>query len=127
MTAARGFTLIELLVALTVVAVVATSVYLRSGETIAQLHSLERRTLALMVAQNELQRTRLRHRLDGATPATGGTRRRVTFAGFEWAVAVTTRPTSHPLLKRLQFDVFAIEGQGEGGRYASVTAFIGQH
>lgn len=127
MTPMRGFTLIELLVALTVVAVVASSVYLRSGETIAQLHSLERRTLAHMVAQNEIQRARLRHRLGGAAPATGDTRRRVTFAGLEWAVAVSTRPTSHPLLKRLQFDVFAIEGQGEGGRFASLTAFIGQH
>lgn len=124
---AKGFTLIELLVALAVVAVVAATVYLRSGETIAQLHALERRTLAHMVAQNEIQHTRLRHRLGTGAPATAETRRRVTFAGFEWTVAVSSRPTDHPLLRRMQFDVFVVDGAGERGPLDSVTAFIGGH
>ena len=123
----RGFTLIELMVALAVVAVVASTVYLRGGETMAQLHSLERRTLAHMVAQNAIQRARLQRRRGEAPPALGAARRRVTFAGLRWTVAVTTRQTSHPLLRRMQIDVFAVQENDEVGPVDSVTAFVGQH
>ena len=42
---ARGFSLLELMVALAILAIVATSVYSRSGDAAVQLHGLERRTL----------------------------------------------------------------------------------
>ena len=56
---ARGFTLIELLIAVAIFAVVAITVYTRSGEAIRQLGALEERTLALWVAENELAAIRV--------------------------------------------------------------------
>ena len=56
---ARGFTLIELLIAVAIFAVVALTVYTRSGDSIRQLGALEERTLALWVAENELATLRM--------------------------------------------------------------------
>ena len=50
----QGFTLLELLIAVAVFAVVAVTVYTRSGDTLVQLQMLEQRTLASWIAQNEL-------------------------------------------------------------------------
>lgn len=124
-----GFTLIELMVALAVVAVVGATVYLRGGETIAQLHTIERRTLAHMVAQNEIQRTHLAQRRARATrPAgVGAAQRRVTLAGRDWMVQTTPYQTDHPTLQRVRFDVSAIEGERTVGPVERITAFIGRH
>ena len=126
---AAGFTLIELMVALAVVAVVGATVYLRGGETIAQLHTIERRTLAHMVAQNEIQRAHLAQRRARATrPAgVGAAQRRVTLAGRDWMVQTTPYQTDHPTLQRVRFDVSAIEGEQTVGPVERVTAFIGRH
>ena len=56
----KGFTLLELLIAVAVFAVVAVTVYTRSGDTLVQLQMLEQRTLASWIAQNELALARIR-------------------------------------------------------------------
>ena len=57
---AQGFTLLELLIAVAVFAVVAVTVYTRSGDTLVQLQVLEQRTMASWIAQNELALARIR-------------------------------------------------------------------
>lgn len=126
----RGFTLMELMVALVVVATVATAVYLRSGETVGQIAVLERRTLARWVAENEIERARLERHVAGgeAIPVDSGTtRRRVTLGGREWSVAATASATSHPWLRRVEYEVFVLEDGDEFGPVDQVTAFIGQY
>ena len=56
---ARGFTLIELLIAVTVFAVVAVTVYTRSGDALRQVGGLEERTLTTWIAENQLATLRL--------------------------------------------------------------------
>ena len=130
MKRAGGFSLIELMVALVVIATVATVVYTRSGDTIGQLHALERRTLARWVAENEIERARLaRHVADEeAVPLpSGSTRRRVTLGGREWAVVATASQTAHPWLRRVDYTVFAVTDGKEIGPVDAVTAFVGRH
>ena len=126
----RGFTLIELLVALVVIATVATTVYVRSSDTIGQIATLERRTLARWVAENEIERARLLRHVAGdqAVPlASGTTRRRVTLGGREWAVVATVSGTSHPWLRRIDYSVFVVEDGEQFGPVDGITAFIGQY
>ena len=127
MSVRSGFTLIELMVALAVVAIVATTVLVRGGETAAQTHSMERRAIARWVAENEIERTRLLQMVSPA-PLSGGThRRRVTLGTREWLVEENVIETSHPWLWRVEYAVFAIEDGREVGPIDTLTAFIGEH
>lgn len=122
----RGFTLIELMVALAVIATVAATVFLRGGETAAQLHALERRALARMVAENAVERSRLMRLATGAPAPVGTARQRIKLGSREWVVATTTRRTSHGSLRRLHYEVFAVEEGREVGPIDELSAFIGQ-
>ena len=120
-----GFTLIELMVALAVIATVAATVFLRGGETIAQIYAMERRALARMVIENEIERTRLEQLATGRPASIGAVRRRVTLGGREWVVAIDARQTSHSSLRRLEYAVFAVEGRREVGPIDRLSAFVG--
>ena len=125
--ATRGFTLVEIMVALVVIATVAATVYSRSGETISQLYSLERRTLARWVAENEIERVRLARLSTDAPLPTGTTRSRVVLGERQWMVVARTQPTSHPWLRRVDFTVFAIVDDRDVGPIDTVTAFVGRY
>ena len=122
-----GFTLIELMVALAIVAIVATAVLVRGGETAAQTYSIERRALARWVAENEIERVRLGQMVEGTPVSAGTDRRRVNLGSREWLVVEEILETDHPLLWRAEYSVFALEGGREVGPVDTLTAFIGQH
>ncbi|MDE0453535.1 MAG: type II secretion system minor pseudopilin GspI [Gammaproteobacteria bacterium] len=122
-----GFTLIELMVALAIVAIVATAVLVRGGETAAQTYSIERRALARWVAENEIERVRLGQMVEGTPVSAGTDRRRVNLGSREWLVVEEILETDHPLLWRAEYSVFALEGGREVGPLDTLTAFIGQH
>src|SRR4249920_527233 len=89
----RGFTLIELLIAVAIFAVVALTVYTRSGDAIRQLGALEERTLALWVAENELATLRIARANSDTPMPTGTTDRQVTMGGRDWSVEVRVSDT----------------------------------
>jgi general secretion pathway protein I len=121
----RGFTLIELLIAVAVFAVVATTVYTRSGESIRQLGALEERTLALWVADNELAMLRV-SRLNSDSPMpTGTVGRQVTMAGREWRVDVKVTDTTNPWLRRA--DILVAHAESPEEPLQSLTGFIGRY
>ena len=121
-----GFTLLEMMVALAVIATVAATVFMRGGETAAQLHALERRALARMVAENAVERSRLKRLATGVLAPVGTTRQRVTLGSREWVVAARTRRTSHGSLRRMDYEVFAVEEGREVGPIDQLSAFVGQ-
>ncbi len=124
---AFGFTLVELMVALTVIAVTAMTVYGRSSDTLGQLYNLERRTLAHWLAENHVTRLRL-ERLQTDAPIRVGTRReRVTLGERTWMVVTETGQTSHPLLRRAEVAVYAVEDGVEVGPIDRLTAFVGRY
>ena len=127
-TARRGFSLVELLVALTVLAVVSVTVFARGGDTLAQLHGLEQRTLARWVAENEVARMRLDRE---ATLRTGNRSARVDVGERSWRVETSLRATNHDGLWQVTVEVRPVEGGGAGGvanaPVDTLVAFVGEH
>ena len=62
-TPRRGFTLLELLIALAVLAAISLVIYGHGSSTVLQLRSMEERTLARWVAENQLAKLRLERAL----------------------------------------------------------------
>ena len=119
--AGRGFSLVELLVALTVLAVVSVTVFARGGDTLAQLHGLEQRTLARWVAENEVSRMRLDRE---ATLRAGNRSARVDVGGRSWRVETTLRATDYDGLWQVTVETRPVEG---GGTVDTLVAFVGEH
>ncbi len=124
----RGFSLVELLVALTVLAVVSVTVFARGGDTLAQLHGLEQRTLARWVAENEVARLRLDRE---GTLRAGNRSVRVDVGERSWRVETALRGTDYDGLWQVTVEVRAIAGRGAGGMgdgpVDTLVAFVGEH
>lgn len=123
----KGFTLIELLVGLAVFAVVAVTVFTRSGDTLSQLGVLEERVVARWIAENELAALRIARLNVDEAMATGTQRREVAMAQRDWLVSVVVSDTSYPLLRRVEVDVQRERADGEHGRPENVVGFIGRY
>jgi general secretion pathway protein I len=120
----RGFTLIELVIAVAIFAVVATTVYTRSGDTIRQLGVLEERTLAVWLAENELAMLRIsRTNTDSEVPTTTITHQ-VEMGGREWRVEVRTSETSNPMLRRA--DITVAHSETPATPVQTMTGFVGR-
>jgi len=121
----RGFTLIELLIAVAVFAVVAVTVYTRSGGVLRQVSALEERTLTTWIAENQLATLRLaRLNVDSPMP-TGKDSRQVTMGGRNWAVEVKITDTTHPWLRRADIEV--AHAETPDSVVSSLTGFIGRY
>ena len=120
----RGFSLVELLVALTVLAVVSVTVFARGGDTLAQLHGLEQRTLARWVAENEVSRMRL----DRETALRAGNRsKRVDVGERSWRVETALRATDHDGLWQVTVEVRPVEVGVANAPVDTLVAFVGEH
>jgi general secretion pathway protein I len=122
---ARGFTLIELLIAVAIFAVVAITVYTRSGDSIRQLGTLEERTLALWVAENELAAIRVTRSSSDTPMPTGTVGRQVTMGGREWRVQVKVTDTSNPWLRRADIEV--AHAETPDASLETLTGFVGRY
>ena len=139
--AKRAFTLLELMIALAVLAIVSIAVLGRSGESARQLYTLEERTLARWVAENDIASMRLQRRVRAAeTPGRDpgpreagsnvplGSRRNLVIQGERrWRVVRETTSTSSPLLRRVEVSVYAVQDGRDIGPLDTLTAFVGQH
>ena len=122
-----GFTLIELLIALAIFAIVATTVYTRSGDVLRQTSGLEERTLATYLADNELAMLRM-SRLSTTVPlATGSQTRQVVMSGRSWTVTDKISDTSNPWLRRVDIDVSPQDAQRTQAPSYRLTGFVGRY
>jgi general secretion pathway protein I len=121
----RGFTLLELLIAVAVFAVVAVTVYTRSGDTLVQLQVLEQRTMASWIAQNELALARIRQVANPEPVAIGSRSRKVLMGGRDWTVSVDVTGTSHAWLRRVEVAVTPADVRDAGAHI--VVGFIGRY
>jgi general secretion pathway protein I len=114
-----------LLIAVAIFAVVALTVYTRSGDSIRQLGALEERTLALWVAENELATMRI-SRANSDTPMpTGTVDRQVTMGGRDWRVEIRISETVNPWLRRADIGVSHLDAPESS--LESLTGFIGRY
>jgi general secretion pathway protein I len=121
----QGFTLLELLIAVAVFAVVAVTVYTRSGETLVQLQMLEQRTLASWIAQNELALARIRQVDNPEAISIGSNSRTVLMGGRDWTVTVDVKGTSHAWLRRVEVEVMPADQRDAGAH--TMVGFIGRY
>ncbi len=122
-----GFTLVEVLIALVVFAILGFSVTSRIGSVVNQTYSLERRTVAHWVAENQLNRLRLSRRTTTEPLSTGTDTNRLEMGGREWVVKSEVVETSFPLLRRVNLTVMVMEDGREVGPIDTVTAFVGRY
>ena len=122
-----GFTLLELLIALAILAIVSIAVFNQGGDTARQLSSLEQQTLARWVAENEIAKLRLKHRLEDDVLQPGSSPGSVSHGDRHWQLVRNITATEHPGLYRVEV---AVHAQTEGrdiGKVDTLVAFVGLH
>ena len=124
---AGGFTLIELLIALAIFAIVATTVYTRSGDVIRQTSGLEERTLATWLADNELAQLRMSRLATNQPLATGSQSRQVVMSGRNWTVTDKIVDTTNPWLRRVDIQISPQDAQRTQEPTYTLTGFIGRY
>ena len=124
----RGFTLLEMLMAMVVIAVVGITVSNAIGGVADQTFSLERRTVAHWVGQNQLSRLRIEQLNVNTLPPEGRRTARFSMANRDWEVRTTISTTASPFLRRVEVDTYELPEDGGDaiGPFDHIIAFIGQ-
>jgi type II secretion system protein I len=100
----------------------------RVGDVVNQTFSLERRTVAHWVAENQVNRLRMVVAEEPAPLSMGRSRERLLMAGREWVVETEIQETESPLMRRVEIRVLELSSSGdEVGPLDTVVAFLGVH
>mgnify|MGYP000262378402 CR=1 FL=1 len=119
-----GFTLLEVLVALTVFAIVGAALVKNAAQTVKQTASLEERTIAVWLAENQLNEIRSAPRADNNYLSPGTDRLPATMAGQDWEILVDYEATANEDMRRVTVSVF-YEDQIDSP-IVSLTGFVGR-
>jgi general secretion pathway protein I len=107
--------LIEVLVALAILAVLASTLVSQSGTYSSQLFRLEDKSIALWVAQNALDESRVAERPPSASKPV-----QVEMGGRTWIVSLKSQATPRPGFARLEVSVAR---EGEDDPVLTLTGF----
>lgn len=107
----RGFTLIEVMVALTILALVAVTVYTQTAQALSQTLQVERRVLASWVAQNALADLRVAAETGERPESSNGTSY-VVNGNREWRVQQTLTESDDPHLRDVLIEVMLDDDPG---------------
>ncbi len=127
LTPVAGFTLLEMLIAVVIIAVVGITVSTAIGGVASQTYSLERRTMAHWIAQNQMTRIRLDLRIEPRALPEGRDTVRVFMGQRDWEVRTTVLATDSPLLRRVELDVYELVEGERLGPYDHLVAFVGRY
>ncbi len=122
-----GFTLLEMLLAMVVIAVVGITVSSAVGGVASQTFSLERRTMAHWVAQNQLHKLRISLRREAAVLPEGKDATRIYMGERNWQVRTEVTATDHPWVRRIEVQVFELQDGDEVGPFDTAVAFVGRY
>ncbi|MEM9624497.1 MAG: type II secretion system minor pseudopilin GspI, partial [Pseudomonadota bacterium] len=126
-----AFTLIEMLLAMTVIAVVGITISSAVGGVASQTYTLERRTMAHWVGQNQLHRIRINQRRvqpDGSSPGLRAKDTTRVFMGErDWEILTTVTSTDLPTMQRVEVDVYELQDGERVGPFDHQVAFVGRN
>lgn len=122
-----GFTLLELLIALAILAIVSIAVFNQGGDTARQLGGLEQKTLARWVAENEITKLRLEHRVSDEPLRPRSRRDQVSYGDRYWQVVEEIKTTDHPWMHRVEVSVYALVEGREVGPIDTLVGFVGRY
>ena len=123
----RGFTLLEMLLAVVVIAVVGITISTAIGSVANQTFSLERRSVAHWVAQNQVNRLHISLRQERRPIPEGKDTVRVYMGDRDWDVETRIESTEHPWVRRVEVDVFEIRDGEQVGPFDHMVAFVGRY
>jgi general secretion pathway protein I len=123
----RGFTLLEMLLAVVVIAVVGITISTAIGGVANQTFSLERRTVAHWVGQNQLHRLRISLRNEAQVLPEGRDSTRLFMGGRDWEVRTAITATDSPVMRRVEVDVYEFRDGDRNGPYDHSVAFVGRN
>jgi general secretion pathway protein I len=121
-----GFTLLEMLLAVIVIAVVGITVSTAIGGVASQTFTLERRTMAHWVGQNQLHQLRISLRQESRVLPEGKDSIRVYMGERDWEVRTEVKSTENPLIRRVEVDVFELQDGERVGPFDHSVAFVGR-
>lgn len=122
-----GFTLLEMLLAMVVIAVVGITISTATGNVASQTFTLERRTMAHWVGQNQINRLRLSLRGDNSALPEGKDTVRVYMGERDWQVRTEIQATDHPWIRRVEVNVFELQQGTPVGPFEHTVAFLGRY
>jgi general secretion pathway protein I len=123
----RGFTLLEMLIAVVVIAVVGITISTAVGNVANQTFSLERRTVAHWVAQNQVNQLRISLRQERRPIPEGKDTVRIYMGKRDWEVRTEIKSTDHPWVRRVEIDVFELDEGEQVGPFDHLVAFVGRY
>lgn len=122
-----GFTLLEMLLAVIVIALVGVTLSNAIGGVASQAYTLERRTMAHWIAQNQMHRLRIGLRFNSDALPEGKDSTRVYMGRRDWEVLSRIDATDHPWVRRVEIDVYELDAEGERrGPFEHSVAFVGR-
>jgi len=122
-----AFTLLEMLLAVVVIAVVGITISAAVGSVASQTYTLERRTMAHWVGQNQLHRIRISQRSSDATALKGKDTTRIFMGERDWEVRTTVSATDVPTMQRVEVDVSELQDGERVGPFDHQVAFVGSN
>ena len=123
----KGFTLLEMLLAVVVIAVVGITISTAVGGVANQTFSLERRTVAHWVGQNQLHRLRISLRSEARILPEGRDSTRVYMGGRDWEVRTAISATDSPFMRRVEVEVYELQDGERAGPFDHSIAFVGSN
>ena len=127
MSPTAGFTLLEMLLAVVVIAVVGVTLSTAIGGVASQTYSLERRSMAHWVGQNQMNRLRISLRQEARVLPEGKDTSRIFMGKRDWEVRTQISATDHPWMRRVEVDVFELKEGERSGPFDHTVAFLGRY
>ena len=122
-----GFTLLEMLLAVVIIAVVGVTLSTAIGGVASQTFSLERRSMAHWVGQNQMNRLRISLRQEARVLPEGKDTSRIFMGKREWEVRTQISATDNPWMRRVEVDVFELQEGERAGPFDHTVAFLGRY
>jgi general secretion pathway protein I len=120
----RGFTLVEVMVALVIVAVALPAFLSLVMTQLDGTGAIRDKTMAFWVAENEMTRLQLQHRLLDDFNLPDEDQGEVTMAGIEWLWQMENEPTDSGIDGFLQVEISVALARNEDVNLAQLLGFV---
>lgn len=120
-----GFTLLEIMIALAVFAIVAAALVKNAALTVTQTRTIEEKSIAYWVAENQLAQLRAKPRSAENFPQTGSNKSTASMAGRDWTVTINVDSTDNKDIHRVKVSVALPSAPDR--QVASLVGFFGRH